>query len=74
MFSLAGDPLITKLMLEHGARKDSVNSVGRNAAQMAAFVGEYSRECNLPYSLYLTHSVLSVFKSALKMLGKMHPY
>ena len=35
----AGNPLITKLMLEHGARKDPVNSVGRNAAQMAAFVG-----------------------------------
>ena len=30
---------MTRLMLVHGARKDRVNSVGRNAAQMAAFVG-----------------------------------
>lgn len=31
---------ITSMMLDEGAETDPVNSVGRTAAQMAAFVGE----------------------------------
>lgn len=38
-FSL-GNKDITWAMLEAGAETDVVNSVGRTAAQMAAFVGE----------------------------------
>lgn len=35
-----GNKDITWVMLEAGAETDVVNSVGRTAAQMAAFVGE----------------------------------
>lgn len=35
-----GNKDITWAMLEAGAETDVVNSVGRTAAQMAAFVGE----------------------------------
>ena len=34
---------ITSMMLDAGAETDLVNSVGRTAAQMAAFVGETNR-------------------------------
>ncbi|XP_060582578.1 ankyrin repeat and MYND domain-containing protein 2-like [Ruditapes philippinarum] len=39
--ALSGNPDVTRLMLQHGARKDRTNTVGRNAAQMAAFVGQH---------------------------------
>ncbi|XP_052253570.1 ankyrin repeat and MYND domain-containing protein 2-like isoform X2 [Dreissena polymorpha] len=39
--ALSGNTAMTRLVLEHGAKKDPVNSVGRNAAQMAAFVGQH---------------------------------
>ncbi|XP_078519900.1 ankyrin repeat and MYND domain-containing protein 2 isoform X1 [Lissotriton helveticus] len=38
---LSGKKNITTLMLEAGADTDAVNSVGRTAAQMAAFVGQH---------------------------------
>nr|KAF6468903.1 ankyrin repeat and MYND domain containing 2 [Molossus molossus] len=38
--ALSGNKDITWAMLEAGAETDVVNSVGRTAAQMAAFVGE----------------------------------
>lgn len=36
----SGNKEITWMMLEAGAETDVVNSVGRTAAQMAAFVGK----------------------------------
>lgn len=40
LFSVpAGNTEITWMMLDAGAETDVVNSVGRTAAQMAAFVG-----------------------------------
>lgn len=36
---------ITSMMLDAGAETDLVNSVGRTAAQMAAFVGEIGEHC-----------------------------
>ncbi|XP_072506926.1 ankyrin repeat and MYND domain-containing protein 2 [Notamacropus eugenii] len=38
---LSGNKEITRVMLEAGADTDVVNSVGRTAAQMAAFVGQH---------------------------------
>lgn len=38
---LAGKLDVVSLLLEHGASTTDVNSVGRNAAQMAAFVGNH---------------------------------
>ncbi|XP_072109481.1 ankyrin repeat and MYND domain-containing protein 2a [Mobula birostris] len=38
---LSGNKEITRMMLEAGAEIDVVNSVGRTAAQMAAFVGQH---------------------------------
>uniref|UniRef100_A0A4W3HEH2 Ankyrin repeat and MYND domain containing 2b n=1 Tax=Callorhinchus milii TaxID=7868 RepID=A0A4W3HEH2_CALMI len=38
---LSGSKDITRMMLEAGAETDVVNSVGRTAAQMAAFVGQH---------------------------------
>ncbi|XP_033021440.1 ankyrin repeat and MYND domain-containing protein 2 [Lacerta agilis] len=38
---LSGNKEITWMMLEAGADTDAVNSVGRTAAQMAAFVGQH---------------------------------
>ncbi|XP_051872860.1 ankyrin repeat and MYND domain-containing protein 2a isoform X1 [Pristis pectinata] len=38
---LSGNKEITRMMLEAGAETDVVNSVGRTAAQMAAFVGQH---------------------------------
>ncbi|XP_074051517.1 ankyrin repeat and MYND domain-containing protein 2 isoform X2 [Macrotis lagotis] len=38
---LSGNKDITRVMLEAGADTDVVNSVGRTAAQMAAFVGQH---------------------------------
>lgn len=35
------------MMLDAGAETDMVNSVGRTAAQMAAFVGETGKYCKL---------------------------
>ena len=49
---------MTRLMLVHGARKDRVNSVGRNAAQMAAFVGMCDSSCG---NLY-TSTVQTLYK------------
>lgn len=37
---VSGKTDITWMMLDAGAETDVVNSVGRSAAQMAAFVGE----------------------------------
>lgn len=37
------------MMLEAGADTDVVNSVGRTAAQMAAFVGKWSGHFELPF-------------------------
>ncbi|XP_071356360.1 ankyrin repeat and MYND domain-containing protein 2-like isoform X2 [Trachinotus anak] len=39
--SLSGKTDITSMMLDAGAETDLVNSVGRTAAQMAAFVGQH---------------------------------
>lgn len=39
--ALSGNKDITWVMLEAGAETDVVNSVGRTASQMAAFVGQY---------------------------------
>ncbi|PIK57391.1 putative ankyrin repeat and MYND domain-containing protein 2 [Apostichopus japonicus] len=41
--ALSGSPEVTKMMLDAGAKTSPVNSVGRNACQMAAFVGQH--EC-----------------------------
>ncbi|XP_071941264.1 ankyrin repeat and MYND domain-containing protein 2-like [Antedon mediterranea] len=40
--AISGHQGITKLLLESGAKTTLVNSVGRTAAQMAAFVGQHS--------------------------------
>ncbi|XP_061181464.1 ankyrin repeat and MYND domain-containing protein 2-like isoform X1 [Saccostrea echinata] len=39
--ALSGNAEVTRLVLEAGAKVDHVNSVGRTAAQMAAFVGQH---------------------------------
>lgn len=39
--ALSGNAQVCQLLLQHNCRIDSVNSVGRTAAQMAAFVGWY---------------------------------
>ena len=44
-FLTLGNKDITWVMLEAGAETDDVNSVGRTAAQMAAFVGEFNGSC-----------------------------
>ena len=44
-----GNTEVTRLMLESGARTDTVNSVGRNAAQMAGFVGNVLNWCREQY-------------------------
>ncbi|KAJ8035687.1 Ankyrin repeat and MYND domain-containing protein 2 [Holothuria leucospilota] len=41
--ALSGNTEVTKMMLDAGAKTSPVNSVGRNACQMAAFVGQH--EC-----------------------------
>lgn len=41
-FVPAGKTDITWMMLDAGAETDVVNSVGRTAAQMAAFVGTFA--------------------------------
>ena len=38
----AGNTTITRLILEAGAKTTPVNSVGRTATQMAAFVGQHA--------------------------------
>lgn len=43
----SGNKEITWMMLEAGAETDVVNSVGRTAAQMAAFVGKVKVCCDL---------------------------
>ncbi|XP_033098012.1 ankyrin repeat and MYND domain-containing protein 2-like isoform X2 [Anneissia japonica] len=40
--AISGHQTITKLLLEAGAKTTSLNSVGRTAAQMAAFVGQHT--------------------------------
>ena len=35
-----GNTEVTRIMLEAGAKTDITNNVGRNASQMAAFVGK----------------------------------
>ncbi|KAK4472711.1 hypothetical protein MN116_003938 [Schistosoma mekongi] len=40
--SLSGNIEIVELLLHYGARVNDVNSIGRTASQMAAFVGRYS--------------------------------
>lgn len=42
--SPSGKTDITSMMLDAGAEIDLVNSVGRTAAQMAAFVGETGKD------------------------------
>nr|CAG4643208.1 EOG090X06BA [Ilyocryptus agilis] len=39
--ALSGDPEICQLLIQYGAKTDVVNSVGRTATQMAAFVGNH---------------------------------
>ncbi|XP_048730771.1 ankyrin repeat and MYND domain-containing protein 2-like [Ostrea edulis] len=39
--SLSGNTEVTRLVLEAGAKVTDVNSVGRTAAQMAAFIGQH---------------------------------
>lgn len=46
--SNTGSKEITWMMLEAGAETDVVNSVGRTAAQMAAFVGKLKLSPNFP--------------------------
>ena len=38
--ALGGHTAVLNLLLEHGANIDAINSVGRNASQMAGFVGQ----------------------------------
>ncbi|XP_072174338.1 ankyrin repeat and MYND domain-containing protein 2-like [Diadema setosum] len=40
--ALSGNTEVTRLMLESGAKTSPTNSVGRTAAQMAAFVGQHA--------------------------------
>ena len=44
---------ITSMMLDAGAETDLVNSVGRTAAQMAAFVGEAVKDCTVSYLVFV---------------------
>nr|CAG4650154.1 EOG090X06BA [Sida crystallina] len=39
--ALSGNADVCQLVLQHGCKMDSLNSVGRTAAQMAAFVGNH---------------------------------
>ncbi|KJH52571.1 MYND finger [Dictyocaulus viviparus] len=41
--ALAGKPDICKLLMDHGARSYSTNSIGKTASELAAFVGQH--EC-----------------------------
>lgn len=40
--ALSGNPVVCSLLLAAGAKSELVNSVGRTASQMGAFVGMYS--------------------------------
>ncbi|KAL4229110.1 Ankyrin repeat and MYND domain-containing protein 2 [Mactra antiquata] len=57
--ALSGKPEVTRLMLQHGARKDRTNSVGKNACQMAAFVGQH--QCVSVINNYYDKSELEYF-------------
>lgn len=41
IWHILGNPAVTRLILEAGAKIDHLNSVNRTAAQMAAFVGQH---------------------------------
>ncbi|PAV58028.1 hypothetical protein WR25_18798 [Diploscapter pachys] len=41
--ALAGKPELCKLLMDHGARSYSTNSIGKTASELAAFVGQH--EC-----------------------------
>lgn len=45
LYNFVGNIEVVELLLHYGARINDVNSIGRTASQMAAFVGRYS---NLP--------------------------
>lgn len=71
-----GNKDITWVMLEAGAETDVVNSVGRTAAQMAAFVGKFLwqfyvrlypkfplwKKCH--FASQSTNTVIFIFKKA----------
>jgi ankyrin repeat protein len=42
--ALAGKVEICKLLLQNGVKIERTNSVKRNAAQMAAFVGKWTKQ------------------------------
>ncbi len=39
--SATGHPIIVDLLLRNGAKIDSVNKIGRTAAQLGGFVGQW---------------------------------
>ena len=39
--ALSGNSLLCQILLQYGSKAEAVNSVGRTAAQMAAFVGKF---------------------------------
>lgn len=59
---VSGKTDITWMMLDAGAETDVVNSVGRTAAQMAAFVGEHTKPF-IPLTLHLFYFYLRLLFS-----------
>ncbi|MFT7805319.1 ankyrin repeat and MYND domain-containing protein 2 [Arapaima gigas] len=59
---LSGKTDITSMMLDAGAETDAVNSVGRTAAQMAAFVGQH--DCVTVINNFFSRSKLDYYTKA----------
>ncbi|XP_072572141.1 ankyrin repeat and MYND domain-containing protein 2a isoform X2 [Paramormyrops kingsleyae] len=59
---LSGKTDITRMMLDAGAETDVVNSVGRTAAQMAAFVGQH--DCVTVINNFFSRSRLEYYTKA----------
>ncbi|XP_013406731.1 ankyrin repeat and MYND domain-containing protein 2 [Lingula anatina] len=57
--ALSGNTEVVKLMLDAGARTDYINSVGRNASQMAAFTGQH--QCVSIINNYFSRDVLEYY-------------
>lgn len=56
MWVFVGNTDVTRQVLEAGAKVDHVNSVGRTAAQMAAFVGK-SVSCDVKLQQIVSQSL-----------------
>ncbi|VDP56548.1 unnamed protein product [Schistosoma mattheei] len=60
LYNFVGNIEVVELLLHYGARINDVNSIGRTASQMAAFVGRYS---NLPVFLLMNNEIETCSRS-----------